>query len=120
MPQKMIRNLRDLTRYWHADDARGINRRAYKDTACGASVSIQLRNGRWLHNGTSRQLDRWNTVRAIRAFTVQTIVEGSEATVDSPRFVLPVTAASVDAWVREMEAEAARLWTEANGEDTSA
>jgi hypothetical protein len=70
----------------------------------------------WVHNGDTR----WNTLpitTPIEGFTIQTIVEGSEATVDSDTFTLPIEAAVVDAWIADMEAEADRLWQEANGEN---
>jgi hypothetical protein len=104
---RWIRNLQDLVDYWSADDPRGINRRAYKDTACGASVSVQTHDGKWHHNGSD-----WSHIRAIRAFTVQTIVEGSDATVDSDVFTLPVKVSEVDAWIVQMEKEVDRSWTE--------
>jgi hypothetical protein len=109
---KMIRTLTDLTRYFDADTPSDLNRRLYKDTDCGASISILTDDGTWLHNRLN--LDGWKTVRAIRAFTIQTIVEDSDAEVNSPPFVLPVAEAEVDAWIKEMEREAARLWDEAH------
>lgn len=106
MPRaKMIRSLQDLLDYWSADSVTGLNRRVYKNTACGASISVRTPDGVWHHNGQD-----WTGITAISGFTLQTIVEGSEATVDSEEFVLPVRVSAVDRWVREMEAEAARLW----------
>lgn len=106
MPRaKLIRTLQDLLDYWSADSPRSLNRRVYKDTACGASISVRTSDGAWHHNGQD-----WSGVTAITGFTLQTIVEGSDATVDSDEFTLPVRVSAVDAWVREMEAEAARLW----------
>ena len=49
-------------------------------------------------------------------FTIQTIVEGSDAEVCSSEFpVGKYTGAQVDAWIEDMEAQADDLWTEANG-----
>lgn len=110
----IIATLADLVAHFGADDARGLNRRLYKDTACGASISLMLPDGEWLHNGLN--LDGWAAVTEIRGFTIQTIVEGSDATVDSSLFELPVKAKDVSHFVQQMENEAARLWDEANVE----
>ena len=53
----------------------------------------------------------------VTGFTIQTIVEGSDATVDSDLFTFPVKTAAVDKWIKDMEAEAARLWEAANADD---
>jgi hypothetical protein len=50
-------------------------------------------------------------------FTIQTIVEGSDATVDSDTFPLGTTEEEVDAWIADMEAEADSLWREANEDE---
>lgn len=106
---KMIKNLNDLCEYFGADTPSDLNRRVYKDTDCGASISVRTPDGKWHHNG-----DNWDTVEAIDCFTIQTIVEGSDATVDSDEFVLPVKTKDVDVWIKTMEAEAEVLWKEAN------
>jgi hypothetical protein len=108
-----ISNLADLCDYWGAEEPERLNRRVYKGTECGASISVQLMDGEWLHNGA----DGWESLTPetpIRAFTLQTIVEGSDATVDSEPFYLPVTPALVETWIAEMEAEASRLWERDN------
>jgi len=56
----------------------------------------------------------WEDITEVTAFTLQTIVEGSEATVDSTPFVLPVAKSDVDAFMTYMEEEATRLWELAN------
>jgi hypothetical protein len=115
--RRVIRSLADLCNYFGAEEPRSLNRRIYKDTECGASISLQLANG-WLHNGDRR----WETLprsTPILGFTLQTIVEGSEATVDSPVFALPVRESEVREWIADMEAEAARLWDAANPEGDS-
>lgn len=109
---RTIRNLADLLSYFGADSAQGLNRRIYKDTACGASISAQTPDGQWHHNGQD-----WSGVTAIKAFTIQTIVEGSDATVDSEVFAVPVSVKLIDEWIEYMEAEAERLWHEANEEE---
>jgi hypothetical protein len=186
-----IRSLRDLCEHFGADIPALLNKRIYKGTDCGASISVHLTQeayvslgpievwpsfkccgrewqgkpwmrtnadrakvqkqeaagiarhkcptcgkthkteriskplvvdpykGAWIHNGD----DLWARLMPdtpILGFTIQTIVEGSDATVDSDEFVLPVTVASVEAWVREMESEATALWQEANGDEAEA
>ena len=71
--------------------------------------SVQTPDGAWFHNGTD-----WSVVTAIRAFTIQTIIENSDATVDSHVFHLPVPTIEVDRWMEYMEQEASSLWDEAN------
>lgn len=39
---RMITNLQDLCDYFHADEPRLLNHRIYKDTDCGASISIHI------------------------------------------------------------------------------
>jgi len=107
--EEVIANLSDLCEYFSADEPRQLNRRIYKDTVCGASISVKTPDGQWHHNG-----ENWSEIKEIVAFTIQTIVEGSDATVDSDEFVLPVKHSEVVAWMSYMENEAARLWDEAN------
>lgn len=47
-------------------------------------------------------------------FTIQTMVEGSEATVDSEEFEVPVSTKEVDEWVKEMESQADFYWKRDN------
>jgi hypothetical protein len=115
--RRLIKNLADLCNYFGAEEPRSLNRRVYKDTACGASISLQLADGRWLHNGGRG----WETLprsTPILGFTIQTIIEGSDATIDSPVFPLPVRESEVREWIADMEAEAARLhWPSSIGDD---
>jgi len=110
-----IRNLQDLIDYLGADSAFNMNRRIYKDTGCGASISVRRPGAGWLHNGQDRAA--WEGLTEIDAFTIQTIVEGSDATVDSDEFILPVKITDVNKWMEQMEDEASRLWDEANTEE---
>ena len=108
-----ISNMGDLLDFWSADAPAMLNKRVYKGTDCGASCSVMLMDGSWVHNGDARWRELTRETE-IRAFTIQTIVEGSDATVDSAPFWLPVTTESVDAWVKEMEAQATRFWDRDN------
>lgn len=111
-----IRSMADLCNHFGADEPRGLNRRMFKDTDCGASISVYLKDGTAIHNGNP-QWDTLTRKTPIRGFTIQTIVEGSDAEVNSDEFLVPVSIASVDAWIKDMEAEASRLWDEANTEE---
>ena len=115
----LIRTFFQLLDYFGAEAPRSLNHRIYKDTECGASISILLEGptamGTWVHNGDKR----WDTLTGdekLRGFTIQTIVEGSEATVDSDLFYIPCTQAEVQTWIAEMEAQADDLWKAANGD----
>jgi len=112
----MIRTLADLCEFFEVDEPRSLPRRIYKNTDCGASISLQLSDGAWLHTGFPGWEDLTDKT-TILAFTLQTIVEGSDATVDSQSFVLPVTQESVKRFIDYMEEEAERLWQEANVEE---
>lgn len=114
---RAIRNLRQLCDWLSADEPRQLNRHIYKGTDCGASISVLLANGEWLHNGDS-QWEQLPITAKILGFTIQTIVEGSDAEVNSEPFYLPVTIAEVEAWCKEMESEADRLWHDANDDTT--
>lgn len=106
---RAIRNLKDLLQHFGADDVTDLNRRIYKDTSAGASISVLTPDGVWHHNGQD-----WSGIDEIVAFTVQTIIEGSDAEIQSEPFELPVTAAEVDAWLSDMEDQDEELWLEAD------
>lgn len=135
-----IESMKDLCNYFYADEPDMLNKRIYKGTDCGASISVYLEtpdsdpvpegyelvyssgsngwgveNYRAIHNGDPA----WRELAIqtpIIGFTIQTIVEGSDATVDSDPFVLPVPKQQVADWMDYMEAEANWLWEEANEE----
>lgn len=119
LANRVILDLDGLLDFCCADEPRLLNKRIYKATACGASISLILRPGTGfgycgrLHNGF-KDWDKATNDNVI-GFTIQTIVEGSDATVDSDDFIFPVTKDEVDEWVQYMEDEAAFLWKEANG-----
>lgn len=126
-----IESMEDLCNYFYADEPAMLNKRVYKGTDCGASISVKLSSPHnaktypsppfpdwyayWVHNG-DRKWDELTTDTPIDAFTLQTIVEGSDATVDSRPFVLPVDKDEVWKFVEFMETEAESLWREANEE----
>lgn len=108
-----IRNLQDLCDYFYAEEPSMLNKRIYKGTDCGASISVYLGGDVAIHPGDPA----WNTLAPetdIRAFTIQTIVEGSDAEVNSNLFQLPVKCSEVNKWIEYMEMEAEFLWKEAN------
>ena len=106
-----IRSLQDLMNYFSAERVTDLNRRIYRGTECGASISVRTPDGVWHHNGQD-----WSGIEEITAFTIQTIVEGSDAEVNSAPFVLPVTEEEVENWITHMESEADSLWREANSD----
>lgn len=113
----IIHNLYDLCLLFGADCDRplvSLNRRLRKDTACGASISLKLADGSWRHNG-DKELTAADL--PVAGFTIQTIVEGSEATVDSDTFTFPVRAQKVRQWITYMEQAADELWHEVNDSD---
>jgi hypothetical protein len=77
-------------------------------------LEVPARGG-WIHNGDGLW-EKLSRETPIVGFTIQTIVEGSYATVDSEEFVLPVTEKEVETWIKEMESEASFLFQEANAE----
>jgi hypothetical protein len=118
-----INTLRDLRRYL---DARSISitdlsRAMYDRTQCGASVSIHgvLRSGKEVafHPG---QTDDYPEGFEEEWFTVQTIVEGSDAEVNSqPMYFRRVTEDELEEWIKYMEERAHELWSEVNEDDES-
>lgn len=108
-----IDNLEELLNYFGltVDQINLFNKYLYKGTTCGASISIETPDGEWHHNG-----DNWTGITEAVAFTIQTIVEGSDATVDSEIFEFPVAMSKIDTWLQDMEAEARYLWEIANYE----
>jgi hypothetical protein len=67
----------------------------------------------WVHNGNSlwRQL---TLETELRSFTIQSIVEGSDATVDSDVFDIPCEVEEVEKWMSEMEDQTSDLWDRDN------
>jgi hypothetical protein len=78
-------------------------------------VLVGHQSGRAWHCG-----DDWSDLDAdpsqAAGFTIQTIVEGSDETVDSDRFEFPVFDNEIDSWMKGMEAEASWLWKRDNGD----
>lgn len=110
---KYITNMQDLCDFLSADEPARMNRRLYKDTGCGASISVRVTGHGWIHNGASAW-EQLTVESPLEAFTIQTIVEGSDATVDSDIFKLPVATKDIDEWIEYMEEESTRLWQQAN------
>lgn len=104
-----IRSLKALCTFFGADSPNGLNYQLYKDTACGASISVLTPDCAWHHNG-----EDWKKVRRIIAFTLQTIIEGSDIRVESPLFVLPVTQEEISTWLQEMERQVGEMWDHEN------
>lgn len=97
---------------WTAPLERGPDGALAREGLAEIEVLAGAVPGRAWHNG-----DDWSGLdpAVITGFTIQTIVEGSEVTVDSDRFEFPVPAAAVRDWLEEMEAQAAFYWKRDNG-----
>lgn len=108
-----IRTMADLCNHFGGNGPSGMERRVYKDTACGASISL-LSGGQWVHSG-SREMAALTEDSPLEGFTIQSIVEGIEATADGAPVYVPCLKSDVEAAVRWVEEEADRLWSETHG-----
>lgn len=119
-----IESLADLCGYFYADEPAMLNKRIYEGTDCGASISVYLAQPGYdpfgraeehhaIHKG-DREWAELTMDTPIHSFSIQTIVEGSDATVDSEPFVLPAKTSDVGEFMEFMESEASHLWKEAN------
>lgn len=97
----MLDNLEALADYIGANEPTesSMSRRVYKDTACGAWLEVA-------HNNDG-------TLWGVR---VGSIIEGSDACVEPVELGFPFTEEAWDEAIRDVEAEAERLWVEAHGE----
>jgi hypothetical protein len=108
----------DLVDALDADSPQQLPRRIYKDTACGAWISVRLADGREF----SGERDSWPTAEELDAagpltVTIGSIVEGSDAEVQAVPFTLPCPRRELTDAIQYVEDEADRLWREANGGD---
>lgn len=72
-----------------------LNRAVYKNTACGASVSIML-GGEWFHHKDTPH----GRIEAVR---FHSIVEGFEVEVDSPVLPCPANKHALSALLRDLD-----------------
>lgn len=116
LPVLAVRDFQDLIAFWGAEYPHAIDKCIYKGTSCGASISLYLADGRVFHNGDDKST--LTGTELLKGFTIQTIVEGSDETVDSDFFHIPCTRQSIFDWCEEMESEAEYIWNRDNfGED---
>jgi len=113
---EFITNMQDLCDYFTVETPGQLNHSIYENTHCGASISVYLKNGDAFHNGDETFQDL-TTEDELDGFTIQTIVEGSDATVDSEYFSVPIDTDKIDKWLEFMEAEADFLWKEAHQDE---
>lgn len=102
----------------------GLQRRVYKDTAAGISVSFQLDDGSFIWVGAS-EADDESLVSRVHRIGFSSIVEGSDCEValrwldlldeqwDTPEKVI----GEFERLVQETNDEACRLWDEEHDED---
>jgi hypothetical protein len=83
------------------------------DDSSSGKVAVKVFHGysndqsTWLHNGMSwRVTKRTNLI----GFTIQSVVDGSEVTVCSEEFVLPVDTEKIDEWMQEMDEQTRFYW----------
>lgn len=98
----IIDNLESLADFIGANEPteNSLSRRVYKDTSCGAWLSI-------VHNEDG-------TLWGVK---IGSIVEGSEACVDPAELRFPFSQKDWDEAIQYVKAEAKMLWNEANGEN---
>jgi hypothetical protein len=111
--KNVIRNMANLCDYFGATHPFNINRCTYKYSSCGHSLSVRMPDGEWVHNG-DKDWDDMTRETKIIAFSVQTIVEGSEMEVNMDPFELPVTHREVARAIKDMEAQADSEWRRMN------
>ena len=98
MSNQTITNINDLAAMLGADpNEESIRRRVYKDTDCGASISV---------DETGVQLG--------------SIVEGSDVEIEASFLAFPFTSDDYDDAIQYVEGEAEREWLLANGEPEEA
>jgi hypothetical protein len=108
-----IATLADLCQFFGVETPDRLSKAVYKGTECGAWIALcptlDTPDDDWLTGSEIRP-----DLPSIVAFKIGTIVEGSDVGIDGRDFYLPVQRYKVDEWLEEMEAEAARLWENAN------
>lgn len=96
-----------------------LYRSIYKYTDCGPWLSVQTWDGRWFHCQDLHKVDKTE----VRYLLVGSIVEGSNAEVSADPIDLLDCESPEDAVTKfnsaleSVNAEACRLWDEANNED---
>jgi hypothetical protein len=103
----MIERLQDLCEEIGASKPSELNRRIYKDTDCGAWISVHVHGWKKFGPGDDwKALDELYVtepgVAAIDKFTIGSIVEGSNAEF-SREFDVPCESAEINSWLEELE-----------------
>ncbi len=107
-------NLEAILAAHGVDDVSDLGRFLYKYTDAGLWLSVRLHDGTWKHTGNLDGIDNGN----VRALLVGSIVEGSDAEVYGREVDLlnDDAPAELEHEVEEVDAEACRLWEEANAD----
>lgn len=123
--------MKDLLEFFGTDRPENLNKAVFHGTQCGASISLYTQNATAFHNGINNAVDldinkmlcpvaqQWQGLTEqteLKGFTLQTIIEGSDAEINSSLFEFPVKKSDVTHFISEMEMEAETLWNEANSE----
>lgn len=108
--------------YSDEDWFRELNRRIYKDTGCGAYISVFGHTAsdpedRWYYSGHRGNLDDF----VLKGFKLGTIVEGLEGEIEGTRFDVDedgVTTDAIEQDLKEIELEAERRWEAEYGDES--
>src|SRR3954453_23949544 len=110
-----INSFGDLCRHFKVFKYREMSDFIYDNTHCGASISVYGTVDGYPFHAHSGFRGEWPIGFVMEKFSIQTIIEGSDATVDHMFLVGETTDEDIDTWIAFMEEEASRLWAEANG-----
>ena len=122
MGQAIAANLKAILDDWGVENVQQLDRTIYKNTECGAHLSVKLHDGTWRHSGDLDGIDNGN----VQALLLWSIVEGSDAEVDADPISLldymdegdeKRLIADFDKTLDWVNDEACSLWHEANDED---
>jgi hypothetical protein len=120
----VIRTWHDLLRHFGlGEDATvsQLNRVIYRDTECGASISVYGNSAQEGYAHIARHAGSREPLPPdfrLTSFTIQTIVEGSDATIGSGTLQAGiVTDRDIDEWITGMEEQSDYSWNEAHSDE---
>lgn len=110
----MIENLSGLLGFFGAENTGELPGRVRKETGCGAVIELLLDNGAWV--GEESGIDEVAAEKVV-GFKLLTIVEGSDAEIETDEIEFPVGEAEMREALEWLEGEAERAWSEAKEDD---
>ncbi len=114
----ILANLRAILAHYEANTVEELQRTVYRDTECGAWMSVKLHSGEWQHTGNLSGIQPGD----VRALLLGSIVENSDAEIvgkelDLMTYEAPEEAVSAfGRSVEDAEAEADVMWNLAEAE----